>query len=135
MNVTIWTDASIKDGQMGYAFIAEAAPGHYMRYTGGGADIFGDINATEAFAIDVAVDLVVKAWPACDTVEVFTDSQVVANAHNDGSSPSVFIRQSVSDAVKNVRHRGLTVTWLPRRSTERMREVDDMAKAALRSSK
>ena len=133
--VTVWVDASVKEGQAGYGVIAEASNGGSLSYIGSYA--CNDINVAESYAIATAVDFSMHAWPDCWSIDVITDSQVVANIFNNTFSgvASPAVERNLDRAVNEMCERPLTINWQPRCSSERLRQVDTMARAAVRSSK
>ena len=133
MIVSIWVDASLKGDRAAWAFIAETGS-HTMRMCVSCPDFIGDINHLEAFAIARALDVTLREWPTTEAVTIYTDSEVAAMALN-GWQCGEWLSQLASDVDAIIGSKQRLIAWTPRRSSERMREVDDMARTAVRSSK
>lgn len=133
MTVSIWVDASLKGDRAAWAFIAETGS-HTMRMCVSCPDFIGDINHLEAFAIARALDVTLREWPTTKEVIIYTDSEVAFFAFC-GRTNDEWMSQLVMDVNAALSWRMGKVTHMPRRSSERMREVDDMARTAVRSSK
>ena len=119
--ILIHTDAALdtENGMVAYAFIADndrqslrlsLIKNHVM-----------DVNDAEQHAISFAVAYATTLWPLAESATVITDSCVAT-------------RRYLSD-VEKANSIKLSVVWQPRRSTDRMREVDDMARFAIRNSR